>query len=87
MKELLQNIRNGDFATLFDKLNEFLDIKLLMVGKTELTIGLFLGLTISIVLVFIVSELARRFLANKILARYKIELGIRQSIAAFLSIC
>ncbi|MDO6437573.1 mechanosensitive ion channel [Cyclobacterium sp. 1_MG-2023] len=83
MKELLQNIRNGDFATLFDKLNEFLDIKLLMVGKTELTIGLFLGLTISIVLVFIVSELARRFLANKILARYKIELGIRQSIAAF----
>lgn len=83
MNELLQNIRNGDFASLFDKINEFLDIKLLMVGKTELTIGLFLGLTISIVLVFIVSELARRFLANKILARYKIELGIRQSIAAF----
>jgi small-conductance mechanosensitive channel len=83
MNEFLQNLNNGDFAGLIENLNEFLDIKLLMVGETELTIGLFLGLTISIVLVFIVSELARRFLANKILARYKIELGIRQSIAAF----
>ncbi|GAB2997365.1 mechanosensitive ion channel domain-containing protein [uncultured Cyclobacterium sp.] len=83
MNEWIQNIGNGDFADLLDKLNEFLDIKLLMLGKTELTIGLFLGLTISIVLVFIVSELARRFLANKVLARYKIEVGMRQSIATF----
>lgn len=54
-----------------------------MVGETRLTIGLFLGLTVSIVLVFVISELARRFLANKVLARYKIEVGIRQSIASF----
>tara|TARA_R110002074_G_scaffold19250_4_gene61487 strand:- start:1795 stop:2700 length:906 start_codon:yes stop_codon:yes gene_type:complete len=83
MFEFIQDIKNGDFTELFKKINEILDFKIIMVGETRLTIGLFLGLTVSIVLVFVISELARRFLANKVLARYKIEVGIRQSIASF----
>jgi len=81
MDEFAKDVKNGDFGSFLEKLNEFLNLKLLMVGDTKLTIGLFLGLTISIVLVFVVSELARKFLANKVLTRYKLEVGIRQSIA------
>jgi small-conductance mechanosensitive channel len=81
MNEIIQDVKNVDFGAFLEKFNEFLNFKLLMVGDTKLTIGLFLGLTISIILLFIVSELARKFLANKILTRYKLEIGIRQSIA------
>jgi len=81
MDEFAQDVKNGDFGSFLEKINEFLNLKLLMVGDTKLTIGLFLGLTISIVLVFVVSELVRKFLANKVLTRYKLEVGIRQSIA------
>ncbi|AKP50325.1 mechanosensitive ion channel family protein [Cyclobacterium amurskyense] len=81
MSEIIQDIKGGDFSSFLDKINALLNYKLLMVGETNLTIGLFLGLTFSIILVFVISELARKFLANKILARYKLELGMRQSIA------
>ncbi|WP_339922942.1 mechanosensitive ion channel domain-containing protein [uncultured Cyclobacterium sp.] len=78
MNELIQEVKEGNFL---EKINEFLNLKIIMFGETTLTIGLFLGLTISIVLVFVVSELARKFLANKILTKYKLEIGVRQSIA------
>ncbi|EPR66711.1 mechanosensitive ion channel family protein [Cyclobacterium qasimii] len=78
MNEFLKDVKEGKFL---EKINEFLNLKLLMFGETTLTLGLLLGLTISIILVFVVSELARKFLANKVLAKYKLEVGIRQSIA------
>jgi small-conductance mechanosensitive channel len=81
MNEIIEDIQNGDFGAFLEKFNALLNFKLLMVGDTKLTVGLFIGLTVSIVLLFIVSELARKFLANKILTRYKLEIGIRQSIA------
>jgi small-conductance mechanosensitive channel len=81
MNEIIQDVQNGDFGAFLEKFNALLNFKLLMVGDTKLTVGLFIGLTVSIILLFIVSELARKFLANKILTRYKLEIGIRQSIA------
>lgn len=81
MDEIIEDIENGDFGSFLEKFNDFLNLKLLMLGETKLTIGLFLGLTLSIILLFVLSELARKFLANKILARYNLDLGIRQSIA------
>lgn len=81
MDEIIKDIENGDFGAFLEKLNELLNLKLLMLGDSKLTIGLFIGLTISIVLLFVISEIARKFLANKILVRYNLDLGIRQSIA------
>ncbi|WP_162418964.1 mechanosensitive ion channel family protein [Cyclobacterium roseum] len=81
MDEIIEDIENGDFGAFLEKFNEFLNLKLLMLGETKLTIGLFIGLTLSIILLFVISEIARKFLANKILARYNLDLGIRQSIA------
>jgi small-conductance mechanosensitive channel len=61
-----------------------LNLKIIMVGETKLTIGLLLGLAVSISILFIVAEFIRRFLANRILTRYKLEVGIRQSIATII---
>lgn len=81
MNEITQDIKNGNLSVLFERINEFLDYKLLVFGETNLTLGLFFGLTLSIFLLFFIAELARKFLANKVLKRYILEIGIRQSIA------
>ncbi|SHN28626.1 Mechanosensitive ion channel [Cyclobacterium lianum] len=81
MEEIIDSIKKGDFGKILEYLNDILDIRLLMLGKTELTLGLFISLAVAVFLLFFVSELARKFLANKVLTRYKLEVGIRQSIA------
>lgn len=81
MDEIIEDLENGNFGSFLEKFNDFLNLKLLMLGETKLTIGLFVAMTLSIVLLFVVSEIARKFLANKILARYNLDPGIRQSIA------
>lgn len=81
MKEIIEDIKNGDFEAFLGHFNDLLSLKLLMLGDTKLTLGLFISLTVAIFLLFFISELARKFLANKVLTRYKLEVGIRQSIA------
>ncbi|MFO7825269.1 MAG: mechanosensitive ion channel [Cyclobacterium sp.] len=81
MKEIIEDIKNGDFEAFLGHFNDLLNLKLLMLGDTKLTLGLFISLTVAIFLLFFISELARKFLANKVLTRYKLEVGIRQSIA------
>ncbi|WP_163377977.1 mechanosensitive ion channel family protein [Cyclobacterium sp. SYSU L10401] len=81
MKEIIEDIKNGDFEAFLGHFNDLLNLKLLMLGDTKLTLGLFISLTVAIFLLFFISELARKFLANKVLSRYKLEVGIRQSIA------
>ncbi|MFC4870067.1 mechanosensitive ion channel family protein [Negadavirga shengliensis] len=84
MKQRLQDIREGGFSTFLEHFNDFLNLKIIMVGETKLTIGLLLGLAVSISILFIAAEFIRRFLANRILTRYKLEVGIRQSIATII---
>lgn len=81
MKEIIDDIKNGDFEAFLGHFTDLLDLKLLMLGDTRLTLGLFISLAVAIFLLFFISELARKFLANKVLTRYKLEVGIRQSIA------
>jgi small-conductance mechanosensitive channel len=47
-------------------------------------LGLLLWLIFSISAIFIISELIRKFLANKILSRYDLDIGTRQSIATIV---
>ncbi|NHE57181.1 mechanosensitive ion channel family protein [Cyclobacterium plantarum] len=81
MKEIIEDIKNGDFEAFLGHFNDLLNLKLLMLGETKLTLGLFISLVVAIFLLFFIAELARKFLANKVLTRYKLEVGVRQSIA------
>ncbi|MBD3627707.1 mechanosensitive ion channel domain-containing protein [Cyclobacterium sp.] len=81
MKEIIKDIKNGDFEAFLGHFNDLLNLKLLMLGETKLTLGLFISLVVAIFLLFFIAELARKFLANKVLTRYKLEVGVRQSIA------
>ncbi|MEX0884066.1 MAG: mechanosensitive ion channel domain-containing protein [Cyclobacteriaceae bacterium] len=84
MKAIIEDIKEGDFSAFLKHFNDLMNFNLLMLGETKLTLGLLLGLIISFTLLFIVSELVRKFLANRVLTRYKLDLGTRQSISTIV---
>ena len=84
MEELHQDIKDGNLGGFLQHLNELLQINLIKIGDTKLTLGLLIWLVISISIILIVSELIRKLLVNKILARYRLDIGIRQSIGTIV---
>ncbi|MEX2511754.1 MAG: mechanosensitive ion channel domain-containing protein [Cyclobacteriaceae bacterium] len=84
MKEIIDDIKEWDFSAFLEHFNDLMKLNLLMLGETRLTLGLLLGLIISFTLLFIISEIVRKFLANKVLSRYKLDLGTRQSISTIV---
>ncbi|HSI77807.1 MAG TPA: mechanosensitive ion channel domain-containing protein [Lunatimonas sp.] len=84
MDEIYQDIKGGDLGSFWDQLKDWLQWNILSLGDSKITLGLLLWLIISISAIFILSELIRKFLANKILSRYDLDLGTRQSIATIV---
>lgn len=84
MKDLISDLRSGDFSAFLRHFNEFLNFTIISLGDSRLTIGVLLGLIISITLILYLSELIRKFTVNRILARYKMEMGTRQSIGSII---
>ncbi|MDF2158474.1 mechanosensitive ion channel domain-containing protein [Algoriphagus sp. CAU 1675] len=68
----------------FSWLEKILNSSLFNLGDNKLTLGLILTLIISFTLLFILAEWLRRFLVNKILTRYHMTLGTRQSIGTMV---
>lgn len=84
MKDLIDDIKEGDFSAFLEHFNDLMSFNLLKLGDSNLTLGLLLGLLISIFLLFFVAEVIRKFLANKVLTRYRLDLGTRQSISTIV---
>ncbi|WP_158858431.1 mechanosensitive ion channel family protein [Lunatibacter salilacus] len=84
MDEIYQDIKDGDLGSFWDQLKDWLQWNILSLGDSKITLGLLLWLIISISAIFILSELIRKVLANKILSRYDLDLGTRQSIATIV---
>ena len=84
MNDLIEDIKEGDFSAFLEHFNDLMSFNLLKLGDSNLTLGLLLGLVISIVLLFFIAEVIRKFLANKVLTRYRLDLGTRQSISTIV---
>lgn len=65
---------------LLEWIEKLMNLSLFRLGESHLTLGLLLVLTVSFVTVFLISELFRKILVNKILTRYEINIGTRQTI-------
>lgn len=84
MDEIYQDIKDGNLGSFWDQVKDWLQWNIIALGDSKITLGLLLWLIISITAIFILSELIRKVLANKILSRYDLDLGTRQSIATIV---
>lgn len=62
----------------------YLQYPLFTLGKNEITFSLILYLVISVTLLFYLSSKLKYLLQNKILAKYNVDIGIRQAISAII---
>ncbi len=67
---------------IFEFIIRFFNTHLFNLGKTEVTLWSLLYFFISLILLVYFSTKLRDLLANRILLKYKIEIGVRQSIAS-----
>ncbi|MCH7409031.1 mechanosensitive ion channel [Belliella sp. DSM 111904] len=79
MDEILA-FKKEKISGFLDIMNDFLTIKLFSIGESSLTVGLLITLIFSVFILFFVSELIRKILVNKVLSKYRIEIGTRQSV-------
>jgi len=62
-------------------MKEILDIHLFVLGGTEFTLWTVLYLVVLVVALVFISRMVKRWLANRVLARRDLDLGVRQAIA------
>lgn len=74
-----------------EEINEFFEIiinifdaRLFTLAKTEITLWSLISFVFSIALLLYVASTVRNVLENKILTRYKLDIGVRQSIATIV---
>ena len=84
MQSEANNTKTAPVSNFIDWLEELLNISLINLGESKLTIGLLLTLIFSFIALFVISEWLRRLLVNKILKRYDITTGTRQSIGTMV---
>ncbi len=68
----------------YTTLEGFLQYPLFSMGETDITLGLMLYLIISMILLFFLSGKFQSLMQNRILLRYKVELGLRQAISTII---
>ncbi|QYH38248.1 mechanosensitive ion channel [Algoriphagus sp. NBT04N3] len=84
MQSEANNTKAAPVSNFIDWLEEILNVSLVNLGESKLTIGLLLTLIFSFIALFVISEWIRRLLVNKILKRYEITTGTRQSIGTMV---
>jgi small-conductance mechanosensitive channel len=69
---------------ILDWLEEIMSMSLFNLGDSKLTIGLVLTLILSFVILFVGAEWIRKLIVNKILSRYRLDVGTRKSIGTMV---
>ncbi|MBW3469894.1 mechanosensitive ion channel family protein [Arthrospiribacter ruber] len=80
MGEQFWDFKKGKIGEFLEFFNDLMSVKLFSIGDSSLTIGLLITLIISVTILFLLSEWIRRVLVNRVLKRYRIERGTRQSV-------
>ncbi|MGM0944333.1 MAG: mechanosensitive ion channel family protein [Bacteroidota bacterium] len=78
------NTSNESTNSLISWLEDVMNLSLFHLGDSHLTLGLLLALIFSFTALFIVSEWVRKILVNKILSRYELAVGTKQSIGTMV---
>lgn len=78
------NTSNESTYSLISWLEDVMNLSLFHLGNSHLTLGLLLALIFSFTVLFIVSEWVRKILVNKILSRYGLAVGTKQSIGTMV---
>ena len=70
--------------TIFRSVTDFLQHPVFTLGKEDVTLASLLYLVVSLILLFYLSAKLRNLLQNRILARYNIDIGVRQAISTII---
>ena len=80
MEEVVQENTKG----ILSWLEEIMNVSLFNLGDSKLTIGLVLTLILSFIILFVGAEWVRKLIVNKILIRYRLDIGTRKSIGTMI---
>jgi small-conductance mechanosensitive channel len=72
------------FRSIYRSIMDFLQHPVFTLGKEDVTLASLLYLVVSLILLFYLSAKLRNLLQNRILARYNIDIGVRQAISTII---
>jgi small-conductance mechanosensitive channel len=84
MEQNINEVAKEKAQGVLDWLEEIMNLSLFNLGDSKLTIGLVLTLILSFVILFIGAEWIRKLIVNKILSRYRLDVGTRKSIGTMV---
>jgi small-conductance mechanosensitive channel len=84
MKQEIEVVAKEKAEGIIDWFEKIMNLSLFNLGDSKLTIGLILTLIISFVILFVGAEWIRKIIVNKILNRYKLDVGTRKSIGTMV---
>jgi small-conductance mechanosensitive channel len=84
MGEKILEFKKSKIGEFFEFIHEILSIKLFSIGESSLTIGLLFTLIFSVILLLFISEWVKKLLVNRILKKYHLEKGTRQSVGTIV---
>jgi len=84
MEQNINEVAKEKAQGILDWLEEIMNMSLFNLGDSKLTIGLVLTLILSFVILFVGAEWIRKLIVNKILSRYRLDVGTRKSIGTMV---
>ncbi|MBN3520012.1 mechanosensitive ion channel family protein [Algoriphagus lutimaris] len=84
MQENLNQVAKEKASSFIEWFQDIMNYSLFNLGESKLTIGLIITLSISFIALFVVTEWIRRFMVHKVLKRYHIDVGTKQSIGTMI---
>lgn len=84
MQENLNQVAKEKASSFIEWFQDIMNYSLFNLGESKLTIGLIITLSISFIVLFVVTEWIRRFMVHKVLKRYHIDVGTKQSIGTMV---
>lgn len=84
MQEDLNQVAKENAQSFIEWFKELMNYSLFNLGESNLTIGLIITLSVSFIALFVITEWIRRFTVHKVLNRYQIDTGTKQSIGTMI---
>ncbi|MDG1277721.1 MAG: mechanosensitive ion channel [Algoriphagus sp.] len=84
MEQEIEAVAKEKAEGIIDWFEKIMNLSLFNLGDSKLTIGLIITLVISFIILFVGSEWIRKLIVNKILSRYRLDLGTRTSIGTMV---
>jgi small-conductance mechanosensitive channel len=84
MEQELEAVAKEKAEGIIDWFEKIMNLSLFNLGDSKLTIGLIITLVISFIILFVGSEWIRKLIVNKILVRYRLDVGTRTSIGTMV---